>query len=108
MDGHHLNLLKELSEDSTLSQRELSRRLGLSLGKVNYVLNALIDKGFIKVKRFKNSQNKLAYMYILTPEGISKRIELTRFFLKRKMMEYDRLKTEIEELKKEVKKLEEP
>ena len=73
MDEYHLKLLKELSKDSTLSQRDLSNKLGLSLGKVNYVLNALLDKGLLKTKRFKNSRNKRAYMYILTAEGIDRK-----------------------------------
>lgn len=106
MDEHHLNLLKELSRDHTLSQRDLARKLGLSLGKVNYVLNALLDKGLVKAKRFKNSKSKLAYMYILTPNGITTKAELTYTFLKRKMSEYDALKVEIEELKTEIETIE--
>lgn len=98
----HLKVLKELSKDKTLSQRDLSKRLGFSLGKVNYVLNALIDKGLVKVESFKNSKNKIGYMYILTPKGTAKKMELTYLFLKRKMHEYDALKIEIEELKKEL------
>ena len=70
MNGHHLKLLKELSKDNKLSQRELSKKLGVSLGSVNYVLSNLIDAGLIRAKRFKNSKNKIAYMYILTPAGI--------------------------------------
>ena len=102
MNGHHLKLLKELSIDNKLSQRELSRKLGLSLGSVNYVLSNLIDAGLIKAKRFKNSKNKIAYMYILTPTGIKSRIQLRRDFLKRKLDEYEMLKMEIEELKKDI------
>ncbi len=102
MDEHHLKLLKELSKDSSLSQRDLSKRLGLSLGKVNYVLNALLDKGLLKTKRFKNSRNKAAYMYILTPEGIKGKMELTYHFLQRKVVEYDTLKMEIEELREDL------
>ncbi|MBI5747023.1 MAG: MarR family EPS-associated transcriptional regulator [Nitrospirae bacterium] len=102
MNGHHLKLLKELSENNSQSQRELSRRLGLSLGSVNYALSGLIDKGLIKAKRFKNSKNKRAYMYILTPAGIKKKMELSCTFLKRKMIEYEMLKMEIEELKRDV------
>jgi len=102
MDEHHLKTLKELSKDSALSQRDLSRRLGLSLGRVNYVLNALLDKGLVKAERFKNSKSKLAYMYILTPEGIKEKVELTYHFLQRKTEEYDSLGIEIEELRREV------
>lgn len=102
MDEHHLKLLQELSKDNTLSQRELSKKLGLSLGKVNYVLNALLEKGLVKTKRFKNSKNKLAYMYILTPRGIKNKVELTYNFLKRKTNEYNILEMEIKELKKDI------
>jgi len=69
MDGHHHKLLKELTKDNKLSQRELSKRLRLSLGRVNYVVSNLVDAGLIRAKRFKNSKNKMAYMYILTPSG---------------------------------------
>ena len=102
MNGHHLKLLKELSENNSQSQRELSRKLGLSLGSVNYVLSSLVDAGFIRAKRFKNSKNKIAYMYILTPDGIKSRMQLSRAFLKRKLDEYEMLKMEIEDLKKDI------
>jgi len=102
MNEHHLKLLKELMQDNTLSQRDLSKKLGVSLGKVNYILNALLDKGLVKSKSFKNSKNKLAYMYILTPKGMAKKMELTYLFLQAKVREYDVLKMEIEELKKEI------
>ncbi len=102
MNGHHLKLLKELSKDNKLSQRELSRKLGLSLGSVNFVLSNLVDAGLIRAKRFKNSKNKIAYMYILTPAGIKSKIQLSRDFLKRKLDEYDILINEIEELKREL------
>lgn len=102
MNEHHLKLLKELSQDHTLSQRELSKKLGISLGKVNYVLNALLDKGLVKSKSFKNSKNKLAYMYILTPRGMAKKMELTYLFLQVKVREYDVLKREIEEMQREI------
>ena len=102
MNGHHLKLLKELSKDNKLSQRELSRKLGVSLGSVNYVLSNLVDAGYIRAKRFKNSKNKIAYMYILTPAGIKSKIQLSRDFLKRKLDEYEMLRTEIEELKKDI------
>jgi len=100
----NLKILKELAKDKTLSQRDLSKKLGLSLGKVNYVLNALIDKGLVKAEKFKNSKNKLAFMYILTPKGIKKKMELTYHFLERKMHEFDNLRIEIEELKKDLEK----
>ena len=75
-------LLKELSIDNKLSQRELSKKLGLSLGSVNYVLSNLVDAGLIRAKRFKNSKNKIAYMYILTPAGIKSKMQLSRDFLR--------------------------
>ena len=102
MDEHHLTLLKELATDSTLSQRDLSKRLDLSLGKVNYVLKALLDKGLVKEERFKNSRKKMAYMYVLTPEGLAKKADLTGHFLRRKMREYDTLRVEIEQMKREL------
>src|SRR3989338_3823166 len=102
MNGHNLKLLKALSENNSQSQRELSRKLGLSLGSVNYVLSHLVDAGLIRAKRFKNSKNKMAYMYILTPSGIKSKMQLSRDFLKRKLDEYEMLKMEIEELKREV------
>lgn len=102
MNGHHLKLLKELSKDNKLSQRELSQKLGLSLGQVNYVLSNLVEAGLTRAKRFKNSKNKIAYMYILTPAGIKSKMQLSRDFLKRKLDEYEILKMEIEELKREV------
>lgn len=97
-----LKILKELSKDKTLSQRDLSQRVGFSLGKVNYILNAIIDKGLVKVETFKNSKKKTAYMYILTPKGTAKKIDLTYHFLKKKRSEYDALRKEIDELKKEL------
>ena len=102
MNGHHLKLLKELSKDNKLSQRELSRKLGLSLGSVNYVVSNLMEAGLLRAKRFKNSKNKIAYMYILTPAGIKGKMQLSRDFLKRKLDEYEVLKMEIEELKKDI------
>jgi len=102
MDEHHLKLLRELSKEPGISQRELSRRLGVSLGKINYLLRALIEKGYVKINRFRNSSNKLAYMYLLTSKGIAQKIDLTYSFLKRKSAEYEALRREIEELKKDL------
>jgi EPS-associated MarR family transcriptional regulator len=101
LDGAHLYALRELARDETLSQRDLAGRLGLSLGRVNYVVNSLIDKGLVKARRFKNSRNKLAYRYILTPEGISEKVRVTRRFLQSKLDEFERLQLEIEELRRE-------
>lgn len=102
MNNHHLKLLKELSENNSQSQRELSQKLGLSLGHLNYVLRNLIEAGMIRAKRFKNSKNKMAYKYLLTPAGIKSKMQLSRDFLNRKIYEYEMLKIEIEELKKDI------
>ncbi len=102
MDETHFKTLRELAKDGTLSQRELSRKMGLSLGRANFVVNALLRKGYIKAQRFKNSKNKIAYRYILTPKGISTKIAQTYDFLQRKTEEYDRLTAEIEMLRNEV------
>ncbi len=101
MDEHRFKTLRELAKDGTLSQRDLSKRMGLSLGKVNYLVNALLEEGYIKASRFKNSRNKIAYMYVLTPEGMSARITQTYNFLQRKLDEFDRLRQEIEMLRQE-------
>jgi EPS-associated MarR family transcriptional regulator len=101
LDGAHLYALRELSRDDTLSQRDLAGRLGLSLGRVNYVVNSLIDRGLVKARRFKNSRNKLAYRYVLTPEGIRERVSVTRRFLQAKLDEFEQLQREIEDLRRE-------
>lgn len=101
MNESQFKALRELEKDSTLSQRDLSKRVGLSVGRVNNIINALLEKGYIKAQRFKNSKNKIGYMYILTPKGISERIAQTHAFLQRKTMEYEQLKAEIEKLREE-------
>ncbi len=101
MDEHRFKALCELAKDGTLSQRDLSKRMGLSLGKVNYLVNALLEEGYIKASRFKNSRNKIAYMYVLTPKGMSARITQTYHFLQCKLDEFDRLRQEIEMLRQE-------
>lgn len=100
-DETHYKLLKLLQEDPHLSQRELAEVLGVSLGKTNYCLKALIGKGLIKVRNFRNSSNKAAYAYFLTPSGIEEKAKITVRFLKRKMMEYEALHKEIEHLQRE-------
>jgi EPS-associated MarR family transcriptional regulator len=87
---------------SDLSQRDLARELGTSLGKVNYCMKALIDKGFVKVRNFHNSRKKLVYAYLLTPRGINSKATIANQFLKRKMAEYEILKNEIEQLQREI------
>jgi EPS-associated MarR family transcriptional regulator len=94
-------LLKNLEDNPALSQRDLAKRLGVSLGKVNFCLNALVAKGHLKVKNFRNSDNKLAYAYLLTPRGIEERARMTVAFLKYKTQEYERLRAEIRDLKRE-------
>ena len=94
-DEEYLNIIRKISKDSNISQREISTELGISLGKVNYCLRALKEKGFIKIKNFKKSENKMKYFYILTPKGISEKTKITIRFMKQKMREYDELKKEI-------------
>ena len=101
-DEYRYKVLKLLAENPHLSQRELARELGISLGKVNYCLQALIEKGMVKVGNFKNSQNKYAYAYLLTPKGIEDRAKVTARFLNRKLAEYETLQAEIENLRREV------
>lgn len=96
-------ILRDLSRNPHISQREIALKNRISLGKVNYAINALIDKGYIKIRNFKGSQNKRKYMYILTPTGMYQKAKLTADFLKWKMEEYERVKREIEELKEDVK-----
>lgn len=97
----HYGLLKTLEDNPSLSQRDLAKRLGISLGKVNFCLNALVAKGCLKVNNFRNSNNKLAYSYLLTPQGIEEKARMTVAFLKYKTQEYERLRAEIEDLKRE-------
>lgn len=91
-----------------MSQRELAHALGFSLGKTNYCLQALIDKGLVKARNFRNSQNKLAYAYKLTPQGIKAKVEAGIAFLRRKQREYETLQVEIEQLRQEVETLSRP
>jgi hypothetical protein len=90
-----------LQENPDLTQRELAEKLGMSVGGLNYCLNALIDKGFVKMQNFSNSKNKFKYVYLLTPMGIAEKVALTTRFLSRKMEEYEALKLEIAALKSE-------
>lgn len=102
----HFKVLRHLEENPDITQRELAEEMGVSLGKVNYCLKALIEKGWIKANNFKNSNNKAAYAYLLTPKGIERKAQITVHFLKRKVDEYEALKEEIEQLRKEVSKME--
>lgn len=94
-------LLKALEANPNQSQRELSKSLGISLGKTNYCLKALIDKGLIKANNFKSNPNKAKYLYLLTPAGVEAKTRVTLRFLRRKIEEYDRLKQEIADLRRE-------
>lgn len=93
--------LRVLEADPHTTQRQLAQRLGLSLGMANYCLQALAAKGFVKMESFRNSRNKLAYSYILTPRGLAEKATLTAHFLQRKMREYEQLQAEIEQLRRE-------
>ncbi len=95
-------VMRALEANPNTSQRELAESMGMSLGKANYCLKALLDKGLIKVRNFRNSRNKLAYAYLLTPKGVAAKTRLTGRFLKRKVAEYEALRREIEELRKEM------
>jgi EPS-associated MarR family transcriptional regulator len=98
-DPAELEVLRLIDAKPQLSQRELALSLGMSLGKANYCLRALIEKGFVKAQNYRKSNNKLAYFYLLTPSGLSAKTDLTRQFLARKVREYEQLRVEIERLK---------
>jgi len=100
-DEEYFNIIRKISKDSNISQREMSTELGISLGKVNYCLRALKEKGFIKIKNFSKSENKMKYFYVLTPKGISEKTKITIRFMKQKIREYDELKKEIKKYNKE-------
>ena len=95
-------ILKILKDNPKMTQRQLSKELGLSLGRTNYVIHALIDKGWVKFSNFKRSDNKIGYLYLLTSKGITEKSMLAQNFLNRKSEEYTRLKEEIEILKNEL------
>jgi EPS-associated MarR family transcriptional regulator len=95
-------VLRALQDNPHLTQRELSERLGVSLGATNFVLRALMDKGAIKIRNFRGNTRKLSYAYILTPHGLAEKASLTARFLARKQKEYESLKAEIEAVSKEL------
>ena len=95
----HFNVLRKIQKNPKSSQRELAEKLGFSLGKLNYCLKALKEKGLIKIKNFKKNPNKINYIYTLTPKGITEKTKLTFNFMKRKMKEYDELKRELKNKK---------
>lgn len=95
-------LLKLIEAEPHLSQRDIAQKMGVSLGKTNYCLKALVDKGFIKLQNFYNNKKKSSYIYLLTPQGIEEKAAVTYRFLQRKVNEYENIKQEIESLKVEV------
>lgn len=101
-DELDIAILRRLADSPGVNQRELARDAGVSLGKLNYALRALVDKGWVKVGNFSRNPNKLGYAYLLTPRGINAKSRLTKAFLARKMREYDALHAEIERLQREV------
>jgi|SRR5690606_427930 len=107
-DDTHFKVLQLIGENPRITQRELAEQLGVSLGKANYCLRALLEKGWIKANNFKNNKNKIAYAYLLTPRGMEAKASLTVQFLKRKMAEYEQLKHEIQLLKRDLNGREHP
>ena len=93
----HFNTLRKIQHKPNSTQRELAKELGFSLGKLNYCLKALKAKGFVKIANFKKNPNKINYLYVLTPQGISEKTKLTVNFMKKKMHEYDELKEELKD-----------
>lgn len=104
-DEYRYKILKVLEAHPAISQRDLARELGVSLGRINFCLKALMDVGLLKASNFKNSNNKLAYMYYLTPKGIEEKSAITARFLKLKLQEYAHLAAEIETLRQEAVRL---
>tara|TARA_B100001142_G_scaffold196753_1_gene195592 strand:+ start:808 stop:1122 length:315 start_codon:yes stop_codon:yes gene_type:complete len=96
----HFEVLRKINNAGKATQRELANDLGFSLGKLNYCIKALKDKGFIKISNFKKNPNKLKYAYILTPRGISQKTKMTLSFMKRKIKEYDELKKELKNIER--------
>ncbi len=101
-------LLRYLESHPEASQRELAQHLGVSVGKINYCVRALIAKGLVKMRNFRNSEKKLAYAYVLTPKGIEEKVNVTALFLKLKLAEYDSIAAEIERLTRELEHSEGP
>ena len=96
------DILSVIEKKPDSSQREIAKEIGVSLGKTNFIIKSLIDKGFIKLSNFRRSDNKIAYLYFLTPNGISEKSRLARSFLTRKISQYEDLENEIETLRKEI------
>ena len=98
----HFRVLRALNESPELSQRQIAKDLGVSLGVINFCVQALVEKGQIKIQNFRSSSNKLRYAYVLTPSGVAQRVQLTASFLKRKVAEYEALKAEIAAVESEL------
>ena len=103
-NNEYFDLLRKIKSQPKASQRDLAKELGISLGKVNYILNALKLKGLVKVRNFKKNPNKINYIHILTPKGVAEKTKLTFHFMKRKISEYDELKKELIQEKNKNKK----
>lgn len=101
-DEYKYKILKIVEAKPDISQRELAKNLGVSLGKVNFCLKALVEKGLIKAGNFRNSKNKIAYMYLLTPRGVVAKVEITGNYLKSKMDEFERIQYEIKSLQRDL------
>ena len=107
-EAAHYRVLRLIGEQPEISQRELARSLGVSLGKTHYLMKALLEKGLVKADNFRRSDNKLAYAYLLTPSGIAAKLELTRAFLRLKEGEYQSALEEIARLRKELQETVDP
>lgn len=102
INNNHLRLLRIIEANPEISQRLLATEMGVSLGKTHYLLRALLEKGLVKAESFRSHGNKLAYLYLLTPSGVSEKLRLTREYLATKEAEYKAIRSEIEQLRKEV------
>ena len=98
-NNDEFDILRKISKEPNVNQRDLAKKLGLSLGKINYCIRALKKKGLIKINNFKKNKRKLNYLYILTPKGVSEKTRITINFMKQKMKEYDELQSELKENK---------
>jgi len=104
-DEYRYRILKLLAADPQASQRRIADELGISLGRANYCLKALVDIGLVKVNNFRNNANKRAYLYLLTPSGIEEKAKVTMRFLKVKLDEYENLEREVEQLRREAERI---
>jgi len=108
LSEERLKLIRLIERNPAITQRELAQALGVSVGKTNYLLRALVEKGLVKMRSFKSSDNKAKYLYYLTPGGMEEKMRLTYHFLRRKTEEYERLQAEIEFLEKDIEKMGKP